>query len=58
MTPEPLMPAIRNWAAGFLLSACTLIIPLVAVYHGPSTSTIGARAQSGTFETSVRASLP
>ncbi len=58
MTPDPLMPAIRNWAAGFLLSACTLIIPLVAVYHGPSTPTIGARAQSGAIETPAKASFP
>jgi hypothetical protein len=57
MTPEPLMPVIRTWIAGILLSTCTLIIPLLVVY-GPSTSTTGARAQSGAFETPVRASLP
>ena len=57
MTPEPLMPVIRNWIAGILLSTCTLIIPLLVVY-GPSTPAIGARAQSGAFETSAKASFP
>ena len=39
MTPESLMPALRNGVAGFLIAITSIVTPLTAVFNEPRTST-------------------